>query len=107
SRFSPENQFANFGALGTAWVFSNERFIQLYLPWLSFGKLQGSYGITGNDQIGNYQFLDTYATKGEGNYQSIVGIFPQRLYNPDFGWEVNRKLGASVEIGLLEDRVHF
>src|SRR5690606_9100770 len=59
SRFGPRNQFANFGAVGAAWIFSNEKFFKDH-PLLSFGKIRGSYGLTGNDQIGNYEFLDTY-----------------------------------------------
>lgn len=105
SRFSPENQFANFGAVGVAWVFYNEAFLQELLPMLSFGKLRGSYGITGNDQIGDYQFLNTVAPIGSSNYQGVVGLLPQRLYNPNFGWETNRKLEAALEIALWEDRL--
>ena len=105
SRFSPEHQFANFGAVGAAWVFSNEKFIQKGLPFMSFGKLRGSYGITGNDQIGDYQFFNTYTTSSGYNYQGVNGLTPQRLYNPDFGWESNKKLEAAVELGFFNDRL--
>jgi TonB-dependent starch-binding outer membrane protein SusC len=105
SRFSPEHQFANFGAVGANWIFSNEKYIQQAFPFLSFGKLRGSYGITGNDQIGDYQFLNTYNTTNGLNYQGIVGLLPQRLYNPDFGWESNKKLEAAIELGFFNDRL--
>lgn len=104
SRFSPEHQFANFGAIGAAWIFTAEPFIQKALPFVNFGKIRTSYGITGNDQIGDYQFLNTYKGTGATNYQGMVGLLPQRLYNPDFGWESNRKLEVSLEAGLFEDR---
>lgn len=105
SRFSRERQFASFGAVGAAWIFSNEPFMQKALPFISFGKLRSSYGITGNDQIGDYQFLNTYTTSDGGNYQGITGLLPQRLYNADFGWESNKKLEAALEIGLWNDRI--
>ncbi|MCG8318944.1 MAG: TonB-dependent receptor [Cytophagales bacterium] len=57
SRFGPNNQFGNFGAIGIAWIFSEEAFIDSVPEFLSFGKLRGSYGTTGNDLIGEYQFL--------------------------------------------------
>src|SRR5690606_18749067 len=57
SRFGPRNQYANFGAIGTAWIFSEEPIINK-LSFLSFGKIRGSYGVTGNDNIGDYQYLD-------------------------------------------------
>lgn len=105
SRFGPGKQFATFGAVGAAWLFSNESFLQ-ESNFLSFGKLRGSYGTTGSDQIGDYQFLDTYTLAGNP-YQGIIGLQPSRLYNPDFSWEVNRKLEAALELGFLKDRIRL
>lgn len=102
SRFGPGKQFANFGAVGGAWLFSKEPFIKA--PWLSFGKLRASYGTTGNDQIGDYQFINTYTATGT-NYNGSIGLEPSRLYNPDFGWETNKKLEMALELGLFKDRV--
>jgi hypothetical protein len=51
SRFAPGRKFGNFAAAGSAWIFSEESFIKKALPFLSFGKLRGSYGSTGNDAI--------------------------------------------------------
>lgn len=103
SRFGPGKQFANFGAIGMAWLFSKENFLK-ESTWLSFGKLRGSYGTTGNDQIGDYQFLNTYTSSGV-LYGSNVGLQPSRLFNPNFGWEVNKKLEAAVETGFFQDRI--
>lgn len=103
SRFGPGKQFAIFGAVGAAWLFSNEAFLKDNTV-LSFGKLRSSYGITGNDQIGDYQFLDTYASSGN-NYQGTIGLQPVRLFNPEFGWESNKKFEVALETGFLEDRI--
>ncbi|PUU69908.1 SusC/RagA family TonB-linked outer membrane protein [Flavobacterium sp. WLB] len=103
SRFGPGNQFANFGAAGIAWVFSNESFLKKY-SWLSFGKIRSSYGTTGSDQIGDYQFLDTY-TVSNAIYAGNTGLQPTRLYNADFGWEINKKLEVALEMGFLHDRI--
>lgn len=102
SRFGADKRFANFGAIGGAWIFSEENFIKNNLPFLSFGKFRGSYGVTGSDQIGDYGYLDTYeATPGPG------GLYPTGLSNPDYSWESNRKLEATVELGLFRDRVNL
>ncbi|WNM19481.1 SusC/RagA family TonB-linked outer membrane protein [Flavobacterium capsici] len=103
SRFGPGKQFATFGALGAAWIFSNENILK-QSKILSFGKLRMSYGATGNDQIGDYQFLNTYSTTSL-NYQGIVGLEPTRLYNPDYGWESSTKIEAALEAGFLNDRI--
>ncbi|MEO0045133.1 MAG: hypothetical protein RL705_324 [Bacteroidota bacterium] len=104
SRFGPGKQFANFGAVGAAWLFSEEKGIKESAKFMSFGKLRGSYGVTGNDQIGDYQYLDTYQSS-TGVYDGTVGLNPIRLFNPNFSWESNRKIEAAVELGFLQDRV--
>jgi len=103
SRFGPGNQFAAFGAVGAAWIFSQEHFLS-DSSWLSFGKLRSSYGTTGNDQIGDYQYLNTYTTSGI-SYGGMTGLQPSRLFNPDFGWEINKKLEFAIELGFLQDRI--
>jgi TonB-linked SusC/RagA family outer membrane protein len=104
SRFGPDKQFASFGAIGCAWLFSNETFIKENLDFLSFGKLRASYGTSGNDQIGDYQFLDTYGSSGN-NYGGVNGMEPTRLFNPNFGWETNKKLEVALETGFYKDRL--
>ena len=103
SRFGPGKQFATFGAVGAAWLFSNEALLKDNTI-LSFGKLRTSYGTTGNDQIGDYQFLDTYSSSGIA-YQGTIGLQPVRLFNPEFGWETNRKFEVAMETGFLKDRL--
>jgi TonB-dependent starch-binding outer membrane protein SusC len=105
SRFGPGKQFATFGAAGAAWIFSKEGFIEED-SFLSFGKLRASYGTTGSDQIGDYQYLDTYTTSGNA-YNGIVGMDPTRLFNPNFSWEINRKLEIALETGFFDDRLFF
>ena len=104
SRFGSNKKYANFGAAGAAWIFSKETFIKEKLPFISFGKLRGSYGSSGNDQIGDYEFMDTYTISGT-DYDGVIGFTPTRLFNPLFAWEVNKKLEFSLEMGLLNDHI--
>ena len=106
SRFVTGEKFANFGAVGAAWLFSREKFFVEKTQWLSFGKLRGSYGITGSDQIGDYQFLNTYNLSGI-SYGGIIGLEPTRLFNPDFSWETNKKIEAALELGFLRDKLYL
>lgn len=104
SKFGPNNRFGNFGAMGAAWLFSNETFIKENLPFLSFGKLRGSFGTVGNDQIGDYQFLDSW-TPTTYPYGGIGGISPSRFPNPNYSWEVNRKLEGGLDLGFFNERL--
>jgi TonB-linked SusC/RagA family outer membrane protein len=104
SRFGNNYKFGNFGAVGAAWIFSNEKWLQ-NKSLLSFGKVRASYGITGNDNIGDYQFLDTYTVSNQ-QYDNISGLSPSRLYNPDFSWEKTTKLETALELGLFDNRIN-
>lgn len=106
SRFGPDKRFANFGAIGAAWIFSNENFIRKNTNVLSHGKLRFSYGITGNDQIGDYGFFDLWRPI-TNRYQNNVSIVPNALYNPDYRWEINKKGEVGAELAFLNDRLVF
>lgn len=107
SRFAANNRFGNFWAVGAAWIFTNETFMK-NISWFSFGKLRGSYGLTGNDQISNYQY-DPYFTTGgtTASYQGQSIIYPSNIPNPDLRWETNKKLDFAVELGFLKDRIYL
>lgn len=105
SRFGPGNKYGNFGSIGLAWNFSDESFIK-DLNILSFGKLRGSYGVTGNDQFENYGFMDTYTTT-TSSYGGNPGFYPTRVANPNFKWEANRKMEIGLELGFLKDRIRL
>jgi hypothetical protein len=90
--------------VGAAWIFSKENFVQHALPFLSFGKLRGSYGTTGSDQIGNYQFYDLFQTTTY-SYQGTTGLTPVGISNPDLAWEETKKLEGGLELGFIKDRI--
>jgi TonB-dependent starch-binding outer membrane protein SusC len=104
SRFGPGKQFANFGAVGAAWIFSNEDFIKKNLPVISFGKIRGSYGTSGNDQIGDYKFLPAWGATVYP-YQGLGGLTPNNLYNPDFSWELNKKAEIGIEMNFFKNKL--
>ncbi|MBN8650573.1 MAG: TonB-dependent receptor [Cytophagales bacterium] len=104
SRFGPGNKFANFGAIGAAWIFSNEKFFPSGV--FSFGKLRSSYGITGSDAIGDYQYLNTYGLTSYP-YNRSTGLVINRLANPQYSWESNRKFEVALELAFLKDQISF
>lgn len=107
SRFGPRNQFGNFWSAGTAWLFSNEEILKHVMPALSYGKIRASYGTSGNDGIGDYQYLDLYSnTSPSGTYQGIRTL-ATNASNPYFGWEEIRKGELGLETGFLKDRLLF
>jgi TonB-linked SusC/RagA family outer membrane protein len=106
SRFGPNNRFGNFGSVGAAWVMSNEIFFKNISSTLSFAKLRVSYGITGNDQIQDYQYLSAYsAGSATSVYQGVSILSPNTTGNPDIHWETNKKFEVGLDLGFFKDRV--
>ncbi len=104
SRFGPGKQFGDFGSVGGAWLWDQETFIKNNLPFISYGKLRASYGLTGNDQITDYQYLSTYSNSGYV-YEDIPGLKPSRIANPDFHWETTKKLDLALELGFFKNTI--
>lgn len=100
SRFGSKNKYGNFGALGAAWVFK----VRKNNGWIDSGKLRGSYGLIGNDQIGDYQYLQTYSIE-DYPYDNNIGLVPTRLYNPKFKWEKIIKREIAVELGIIDSKL--
>ncbi len=105
SRFGPGRQYGNFGAAGAAWLFSETQWAKSRLPWLNYGKLRASYGITGNDGIQDYQYMSSY--RPGVSYAGVTTIYPVRIANPDYEWETNKKTEIALETGVLHNRVRI
>ncbi len=105
SRFGPDRRWANFGAIGLAWLFSDWTWLKNHLPQLSFGKLRASYGTTGNDQIGDYMYLNLW--NNGGIYDGAATLFPNSLYNPAYSWEINKKTEVGLDLSFWKDRLQF
>ncbi len=105
SRFGSENRWGVFpsGALG--WRISEEPFMN-DLDWMSELKLRGSFGITGNFNIGNYTHLSQVNTN---NYvfggSRAPGKSLNSLGNINLGWERSKEINFGIDLGLWEDRI--
>jgi len=108
SRFGSENLFNNFYGVAGAWIFSNEKWFKEQLPLISFGKLKLSYGTSGSDGIGDYQFMSLYEVYNSNiSYGGGTGLKPAGHANPYLQWEETRKLNAGLDLGILRDKVIF
>lgn len=107
TKFGPDNRWGNFGAVGAAWVFSEEAWMKQF-SWLSHGKLRGSYGSVGSDNIGYYDYLASWSSANSAYiYDGSNGITPSRIANPEYQWEETRKTEGGIELGFLKNRILF
>ena len=91
SKFGPKNRGGFFPGASAAWIISRESFLENN-PTLSFLKLRAGYGKTGNDNIPNFQYQETYSPSESGDGAYTL----DRMANPYLGWE--EALMASVGI---------
>ncbi|MDM8174106.1 SusC/RagA family TonB-linked outer membrane protein [Olivibacter sp. 47] len=104
SRFGPGRQFGNFGSIALGWLFSEENIFKDKLQFLSYGKLRGSYGVTGSDATSDYQYLSRWQTTLY-TYDGTLGYIPQNLFNPSLSWASTKKFEAALELGFVQDRI--
>jgi TonB-linked SusC/RagA family outer membrane protein len=105
SNYGPGNQFGNFASVGAAWIFTDENWFKKHLTFLSFGKLRGSYGTTGSDGGIPYGYLTRWSSNGQYNYNGIQPLIPTQQANPNYQWQINRKIEGGIDMGFFQDWV--
>lgn len=101
SRFGTNNPRGNFYQLGASWIVSKESFMENIKP-ITFLKVRGSYGTTGNaDGIGYYAALGLYSISSGASYAGLPGAAPSQKANPDLTWEKSKSANIGFELGLF------
>ena len=103
SRFGENNSQGYFPGVALAWKLSSEPFLQ-DLSFMNLLKIRASYGISGNDDIGNYSSLAYYIP---ANYQLMGGYRQGNLRNPDLKWEKTAQLDLGLDLSVLKQRLTF
>lgn len=108
SRFGSENKWGNFPSVSAGWVISDEAFMPT-VKALSFLKLRASYGVIGNNNIGNYtQYANINNTTNAVLGNTIAsGASVVTLSNPNLGWETTKQFDIGLDAGLFGNRVNF
>ncbi len=106
SRFGADNKYAFFPSGSLAWRASEEEFIKS-LDVFSNLKVRGSFGYTGNQEIGLYNSLPTTGTQtytwGDGSL--ATGVSPNKIPNPGLKWEKTGQFDIGVDMGFFNNRL--
>ncbi|GEO06466.1 SusC/RagA family TonB-linked outer membrane protein [Adhaeribacter aerolatus] len=107
SRFGEGNKYGFFPSAALGYRLAEEQFIK-DLNFFDDLKLRVSYGITGNQEIGQYNAL---ATLVSNNYNFggalVTGFRPNRVPNPDLRWEKTGQFDVGLDLGILNNRLRF
>ncbi len=97
SRFSKNNRYGFFPSASAAWRISNESFWNRNL--FSDLKLRLSYGLTGDQEIGDYENISFY---GPSRYDGFPGLQLRNIADPDLSWQSNRMFNAGIDFEINE-----
>ncbi|WP_445381341.1 SusC/RagA family TonB-linked outer membrane protein [Robiginitalea sp. IMCC43444] len=101
SRFGPDNKYGTFYSGSVAWNIARESFMEN----TAFNnlKLRASYGTSGNQNIGDFNFLNLL---GFNTYNGQTTAIPLGVGNPEIQWESQAILDIGVEFGLFNNRIN-
>ena len=110
TRFAPGNKFGYFPSGSIGWVASDEDFMSNN-NFFDLLKVRASYGILGNDRIGDYRFVSLLT--GEGTYffggndadDEVFGKASGGISNPEIKWEKQKTLDIGVDMRILKNKV--
>jgi TonB-dependent starch-binding outer membrane protein SusC len=106
SRFSTENQYANFPSLAVGWLISEEAFME-NAEAISSLRLRMGYGKMGNEGIGNYETISTYVAGGNTVLGGAIvsGAQPARIPNVHLTWETTEEYNLGLDFGFIDNRI--
>ncbi|WP_304321279.1 TonB-dependent receptor [Phocaeicola plebeius] len=125
SKFSKENRYGYFPSGSLAWNFMEEEFMKPLSKVLNAGKLRLSWGLTGNNRIGEYDYYallevlknktGDYISNGSvpsgaypfDNDNTNVGVVPTSLPNNDLKWETTEQWNLGLDLSFFKERLNI
>jgi TonB-linked SusC/RagA family outer membrane protein len=113
SRFSPQYQVAYFPALSAGWVLSDEGFAKGWNSWLDRAKIRAGWGLTGNQEIGNYNPFTIFATNPVTSFYDLNGTRTSAIPGYEliqFGnakakWETTNSTNLGLDASFFNNRI--
>lgn len=102
SRFGENKKYGFFPSVSTGWLLSHEDFL-MDNKTVSYLKLRASWGITGNAEIGDFNYSGLY---GVSSYSGTPGLYPSTLSNPDLTWEPTTQTDFGIDFGFFRNRIN-
>jgi TonB-dependent starch-binding outer membrane protein SusC len=102
SRFGPENKFGYFPSGALAWRMSREKFLN-NIRWIDNIMLRGSYGLTGNQNIGDQMYRTLFSPS---TYAGSSALIPTQFGNQGIKWESTKESDVGLDVSLLANRLN-
>lgn len=106
SKFRGSKLYGYFPAFNAGWRVSKEKFFEPLLPVINELKLRGSFGLVGNQEIGNYPTVSLYnSTQSIFNQQKAAAVTLATFGNPDLKWEKAQQLDLGFDMSFFNGRI--
>lgn len=108
SLFGPENRWGYFPSVSAAWAISNENFWKDHLGESSSLKLRASWGMSGNNNIGNYEYSTLMSSPSGtvfGNGTIDSAMYPGGVKDDAIGWETTSQYNVGLDLSLFSNRL--
>jgi TonB-dependent starch-binding outer membrane protein SusC len=109
SKFGANNKWGWFPTVAVGWNMMSEPFLQQY-KWLDQLKLRASYGVAGNQEIGEYRSLVVWEPSGVAvnpeTGQEVITFKPAWNANPDLKWEETSEVNVGIDFGFFKSKIN-
>lgn len=107
SRFGANNRWGTFPSFSAAWRMSDEDWF-IKDSWISDIKLRAGYGVTGNQNIGNYSYASSFYTGVYSfNENQVSTLVASKMPNPNVHWEEVQQTNVGADLGFLKNRIRL
>ena len=103
SKFNDVHKWGNFPSVSVGWRFSDEKFMKFSKKFLEDGKIRASFGITGNEAIGNYDYIYSYSPNSI--YDGVGGVIPTRIGKDNLKWEETKQFNLGLDLNFWNSRL--
>ena len=109
SRFGNNNKWAWFPSVSGGWTISKENFYRGWLEEHTTLRLRASWGRSGNNNIGNYNTVQTYSSTGVvfGNNVISQAYLTGNVQDPNLKWESTSQYNVGIDLGMFHDRLQL
>lgn len=101
SRFHPDHRWGNFWSFSGGWLMHKESFMQ-NADWIDMLKFKASYGMIGNDRIGDFRYTDQYEIV---NSNGSAGVITKSKGNKNITWETNANFNVGFDFDFFKGRL--
>ncbi|NII28465.1 TonB-dependent receptor [Pseudoflavitalea sp. X16] len=110
SKFAASNRWGYFPGAAVGWNMHHEKFLSKSNV-ISNSKIRASYGIVGNDRVGDFSYISALTTSTNGysfnGATPTLAVYQSNLGNADLTWERTTSIDVGYELGLFNNRVEL